>query len=80
MGDIIALTGTKYGCCSACSVHIDGNAERSCSIMVGDAVGKKIMTIEAVSGAVAEAAKTAWQRLECRPMWLLPVRANHVGH
>jgi isoquinoline 1-oxidoreductase alpha subunit len=66
--DRLDLTGTKFGCgralCGACTVHIDGDAARSCSIMAGDAVGKKIVTIEAVSGKVAEAVRTAWQRLD----------------
>jgi isoquinoline 1-oxidoreductase subunit alpha len=52
--DRLNLTGTKFGCgralCGACTVHIDGEAARSCSIMVGDAVGKTITTIEALSG------------------------------
>ena len=64
--DFIGLTGTKYGCgralCGACTVHIDGEAARSCSIMAGDAKGQ-ITTIEAVSGKVADAVKAAWQRL-----------------
>jgi aerobic-type carbon monoxide dehydrogenase small subunit (CoxS/CutS family) len=46
----LKLTGTKYGCgieeCGACTVHIDGRAERSCQISVGEALGKKIRTIE----------------------------------
>jgi aerobic-type carbon monoxide dehydrogenase small subunit (CoxS/CutS family) len=46
------LTGTKYGCgiamCGACTVHIDGKAERSCQVSVKDAQGKKITTIEGV--------------------------------
>jgi isoquinoline 1-oxidoreductase subunit alpha len=66
--DHLNLTGTKFGCgralCGACTVHIDGEAARSCSIMVGDAVGKKIVTIEGVSGEVAEAVKEAWRRLD----------------
>jgi isoquinoline 1-oxidoreductase subunit alpha len=66
--DLVGLTGTKYGCgralCGACTVHIDGQAARSCSIMVGDAMGKKITTIEAVSGPVADAVKSAWQKLD----------------
>lgn len=46
----LQLSGTKYGCgigmCGACTVHIDGKAERSCQIKVKDAEGKKITTIE----------------------------------
>ena len=66
--DRLLLTGTKFGCgkamCGACTVHIDGQAARSCSIMVGEAAGKTITTIEAVSGKVAEAVTQAWQRLD----------------
>jgi isoquinoline 1-oxidoreductase subunit alpha len=66
--DRLNLTGTKFGCgramCGACTVHIDGEAARSCSIMVGDAAGKSIITVEGVSGRVAEAVKRAWQQLD----------------
>jgi isoquinoline 1-oxidoreductase alpha subunit len=48
--DYLKLTGTKFGCgigeCGACTVHIDGKAERSCGIPVGKVKGKKITTIE----------------------------------
>jgi len=48
----LKLTGTKYGCgislCGACTVHIDGKAQRSCQIPVGEAQGKKITTIEGI--------------------------------
>ena len=51
--DTLGLTGTKYGCgiaqCGACTVHIDGVATRSCSMQVGDAAGKKIVTIEGLA-------------------------------
>jgi len=49
----VGLTGTKYGCgvaqCGACTVHIDGQAVRSCSMAVSDAAGKKIVTIEGLA-------------------------------
>jgi len=48
--DYLKLTGTKFGCgigeCGSCTVHIDGKAERSCTIPVKQAQGKKITTIE----------------------------------
>ena len=48
----LGLTGTKYGCgkslCGACTVHIDGKAERSCQTPVRDAEGKRITTIEGI--------------------------------
>ncbi len=48
----LKLTGTKYGCgigmCGSCTVHIDGKAQRSCQISVGDAQGKKVTTIEGI--------------------------------
>lgn len=61
----VKLTGTKYGCgiaqCGACTVHIDGKAERSCQTPVKDAAGKKITTIEAVGLTKAgKAVQEAW--------------------
>jgi len=51
--DTIGLTGTKYGCgiaqCGACTVHIDGQAVRSCSLPVSEAAGKQITTIEGLA-------------------------------
>jgi isoquinoline 1-oxidoreductase alpha subunit len=48
--DNLKLTGTKFGCgigeCGSCTVHINGKAERSCTLTVGDVQGKKIVTIE----------------------------------
>lgn len=48
--DRLELTGTKFGCgigeCGACTVQIEGEAVQSCQVEVGDAVGKKITTIE----------------------------------
>jgi isoquinoline 1-oxidoreductase subunit alpha len=66
--DRLHLTGTKFGCgralCGACTVHIDGQAARSCSILIGQVSGRKVVTIEAVSGKVADAVKSAWQQLD----------------
>ena len=66
--DRLNLTGTKYGCgaalCGACTVHLDGEPTRSCQTPVGDVVGKKISTIEGVSGKAADAVRTAWQKLD----------------
>jgi isoquinoline 1-oxidoreductase alpha subunit len=59
------LTGTKYGCgiaqCGACTVHIDGVAVRSCGMLVSEAIGKRITTIEglAVDGALSKV-QQAW--------------------
>ena len=61
----VGLTGTKYGCgvaqCGACTVHVDGQAVRSCSMAVSDAAGKKITTIEglAVGGKLTKV-QEAW--------------------
>ena len=66
--DKLNLTGTKYGCgraqCGACTVHINSEAVRSCSVSVHDAAGKRIVTIEAVTGRVADVVRSAWQRLD----------------
>ena len=62
----VGLTGTKYGCgiaqCGACTVHLDGVAMRSCGVTVGEAAGKKIVTIEGLAGPDGELHKVqqAW--------------------
>ncbi|MBW6526507.1 (2Fe-2S)-binding protein [Sphingomonas sp. RHCKR7] len=62
--DMLHLTGTKYGCgiaqCGACTVHVDGQAMRSCSLPLEAAVGSQIVTIEAVAGVEADAVRAAW--------------------
>jgi isoquinoline 1-oxidoreductase subunit alpha len=67
--DTLKLTGTKYGCgmalCGACTVHMDGEAVRSCTTPVSAAAGKKIVTIESVDrGRVGRAVQDAWRRLD----------------
>ena len=62
--DELGLTGTKFGCgrglCGACTVQIDGEAARSCAIMVGEVGDKKVKTIEGLSGDTAKALQDAW--------------------
>jgi isoquinoline 1-oxidoreductase alpha subunit len=63
--DRIGLTGTKFGCgmalCGACTVHIDGQAARSCITPISAVGTRKITTIEAVgSDAVGKAVQAAW--------------------
>ena len=62
--DELALTGTKFGCgiaqCGCCTVHIEGEAMRSCSIAVGDVAGKSITTIEGLSRDSRHPVQQAW--------------------
>ena len=62
--DIIGLTGTKYGCgiaqCGACTVHLNGNPVRSCSIPVSAAANQKITTIEGLSEDNTHPVQQAW--------------------
>ena len=62
--DTIGLTGTKFGCglaqCGACTVHLDGEAVRSCMTAVSNAAGKKVTTIEGLSPTSSHALQTAW--------------------
>jgi isoquinoline 1-oxidoreductase alpha subunit len=61
----IGLTGTKYGCgiaqCGACSVHVNGEVARSCSLPVGSIKATdKIVTIEALSSRLSHPVQKAW--------------------
>jgi isoquinoline 1-oxidoreductase alpha subunit len=62
--DLVGLTGTKYGCgiaqCGACTVHLEGNPVRSCSIPVSTVGNKKITTIEGLSADNTHVVQTAW--------------------
>ena len=65
--DSLHMTGTKFGCgiaqCGACTVHLDGQAVRSCSTPASEAVGKKVTTIEgAAVTAAGKAIQAAWIR------------------
>lgn len=63
------LTGTKFGCgmalCGACTIHLDGQAVRSCVTPISAAVGKKITTIEEVhTDKVGQIVQEAWRELD----------------
>lgn len=65
--DILGLTGTKYGCgaaqCGACTVHLNGEAVRSCVTKVSRAAGQQIVTIEGLSIANDHPLQLAWNEL-----------------
>jgi isoquinoline 1-oxidoreductase alpha subunit len=62
--DILGLTGTKYSCgiglCGSCTVHLDGQAVRSCTLPVSEVAGKKITTIEGLGGEELHPLQRAW--------------------
>ena len=62
--DHLNLVGTKFGCgiaqCGACTIHLEGNAVRSCSLPVSAAANKKITTIEGLSENAENPVQKAW--------------------
>jgi isoquinoline 1-oxidoreductase alpha subunit len=67
--DVAGLTGTKFGCgialCGACTVHLEGQPVRSCVTPVSGAVGKKIVTIEAIGNdPVGARVQEAWRQVD----------------
>jgi len=66
--DHLGLTGTKYGCgmalCGACTVHIDGEAARSCVKPISAVEGKQITTIEGLSANADHPVQRAWAELD----------------
>lgn len=84
--DHIGLTGTKYGCgmaqCGACTVHMNGQAVRSCVTPVSAAQGSEITTIEGIGGSSqGKAVQQAWKELEvvqcgfCQPGQIMSAAA-----
>jgi isoquinoline 1-oxidoreductase alpha subunit len=66
--DILGLTGTKFGCgaaqCGACTVHLNGEAVRSCVTRLGRAAGQQIVTIEGLSANNDHPLQLVWAELD----------------
>ena len=66
--DVAQLTGTKFGCgmalCGACTVHINGEAARSCTTPISAVSGKKITTIEGLSADGSHPVQQAWVEID----------------
>jgi aerobic-type carbon monoxide dehydrogenase small subunit (CoxS/CutS family) len=66
--DVLHLKGTKYGCgiaqCGACTIHLDGQAIRSCVTPVSAAAGKKVTTIEGISPDGSHPVQVAWKDID----------------
>ena len=66
--DILNLKGTKYGCgmsvCGMCTVHVDGEATRSCVTPVSSVAGKRITTIEGLSTDGSHPLQKAWMEID----------------
>jgi isoquinoline 1-oxidoreductase alpha subunit len=62
--DILGLTGTKYGCgigqCGSCTVHVDGEAQQSCTLPASSVDGRQITTIEGLASNGGRAVQEAW--------------------
>ncbi len=65
--DLAGLTGTKFGCgtglCGACTVHVDGEAVRSCITPLSDVEGKEVTTIEGLSSDGNHPVQASWREL-----------------
>ena len=83
--DVLALTGTKYGCgiaqCGACTVHLDGQPVRACVTPASAAAGKRITTIEGLSAAGDHPVQKAWIEVDvpqcgfCQPGQIMSAAA-----
>jgi isoquinoline 1-oxidoreductase subunit alpha len=66
--DVIGLHGTKYGCgmalCGCCTVHINGEAARSCTTAIQNAAGKHVTTLEGLSADGTHPVQIAWEEID----------------
>jgi isoquinoline 1-oxidoreductase alpha subunit len=65
--DVLGLTGSKFGCgvglCGACTVHVNGQAKRSCVTAMRDAAGQEITTVEGIEMNGLHPVQKAWMRI-----------------
>jgi isoquinoline 1-oxidoreductase subunit alpha len=65
--DVLALSGSKFGCgiglCGACTVHVNGQATRSCVTAMSDAAGKEVTTIEGLNKNGLHPVQKAWMQI-----------------
>jgi isoquinoline 1-oxidoreductase alpha subunit len=65
--DVLGLTGSKFGCgvglCGACTVHVNGEAKRSCVTAMRDTAGKEITTVEGLEPSGLHAVQKAWMQI-----------------
>jgi isoquinoline 1-oxidoreductase subunit alpha len=83
--DMLGITGPKFGCgmslCGACTVHVDGQAKKSCTLPVSQAAGKKITTIEGLSKDGSHPVQRAWAEIDvvqcgyCQPGQIMSAAA-----
>ena len=79
------IVGPKFGCgiaaCGACTVHVDGNAVRSCSMAASDVAGKAVITIEGLGQGALHAVQKAWIEQQvpqcgyCQPGFIMSAAA-----
>jgi aerobic-type carbon monoxide dehydrogenase small subunit (CoxS/CutS family) len=66
--EVLNLPGTKFGCgmslCGACTVHVNGEAERSCVTTIAEVNGKQITTIEGLAGKTLHPLQNAWMAVD----------------
>ena len=81
--DVLGLTGTKFGCgvaaCGACTIHLDGDATRSCQTPMSDANGKSVTTIEGLDPQGNHPRSEGLARAQRAAVRLLPGRTDHAG-
>lgn len=83
--DLLELTGTKFGCgiglCGTCTVHLDGEAIRSCVTPMSGAAGKEVLTIEGLSKNGEHPVQRAWEQISvpqcgyCQPGQIMQAAA-----